>query len=85
MRINTYLQKLKEVNAPSEEADEMNIVDAIKNVTDIWSNDACQGYFIKAAQSAGLNQSAIQKVLQEFHRVFKEISVDRAAEIYREF
>lgn len=79
MTINTYLQKLKEVNAPSEEADDMNFVDAIKNVTDIWSNDACQGYFIKAAQSA------IQKVLQEYHRVFKEISVDRAAEIYREF
>lgn len=49
MTINTYLQKLKKVNAPSEEADEMNFVDAIKNVTDIWSNDACQGYFIKAA------------------------------------
>ena len=57
-------------------------VDAMKEATEIWSNDACMGYFLRAAQIAELDQDTTRKVMGAYRAAFDEISVDEAADVY---
>lgn len=52
---------------------------------DVWDNDACRGYVVKAMQAAGFDNDAIRNVLREFHDVFDLVSVDEAAAAYIDF
>ena len=80
MTIKDYLQKVKSANL-----NETGFIDAMMEATEIWSNDACEGYFIRAAQLAGLNQDTIKDVLNAFNTAFEEVSIDEAANIYRKY
>lgn len=48
-----------------------------------WSNQACFGYSILAAERAGLTPKKIEPVIKGLHRIFDEVSVDEAAAHYR--
>ena len=54
-------------------------------ITEIWSNDSCIGYFLRAAQIAGVDRDTIREVLDAYSTAFEEISVDEAAKIYCEY
>ena len=60
----------------------MSFADAMKEATEIWSNDACMGYFLRAAQIARLDQDTTRKVLVAYRAAFEDISVDEAANVY---
>ena len=59
-----------------------SFTDAIMENTEIWSNDACVGYFLRAAQIVGLDQADTRKVVEAFNTAFDGTSVDEAADIY---
>ena len=50
----------------------------------MWSNQACFGYLILAAEKAGLNEEEIKKIVKKMHRTHDEVSIEKAAEYYRE-
>ena len=54
-------------------------------ITEIWSNDSCIGYFLRAAQIAGVDRDTSRKILDAYSVAFEEISVDEAAKIYCEY
>lgn len=80
MTIKDYLQKVKSANL-----NETGFTDTMMEATEIWSNDACEGYFLRAAQLVGLNQDTIKNVLSAFNTAFEEVSIDDAADIYRKY
>ncbi|MFW5437133.1 hypothetical protein [Paenibacillus apiarius] len=49
-----------------------------------WSNQACFGYAILAAERAGLTEEQIRQLAKKMHRVHDEVSVEEAAKHYRE-
>ncbi len=55
----------------------------METALEIWSNDACIGYMIVAAQDAGLNQEQIRSLVSEVKGALDALSLDEAAERYR--
>ena len=49
-----------------------------------WSNHACFGYLIMAAEEAGLNEEQIRLMIKKMHCIHDEVSVQEAAKHYRE-
>lgn len=85
MTIKNYLQGIEAAKLTPAEPGGMSFVEAMQEAAEIWSNDACMGYCIRAAQLAGLDQDTIQKLLGACEVAFDELSVDEAAEIYRRY
>ncbi|GAC43002.1 hypothetical protein [Paenibacillus popilliae] len=50
---------------------------------DSWSNQACFGYVILAAEQAGFNWEQIKALTKIMYRIHDEVSVVEAAEHYR--
>ena len=51
----------------------------------MWSNAAAFGYAIEAMKRAGCQRDTINKTLTAMYYVMDEISVDEAAERYRNY
>ena len=60
-----------------------NFYEFMETALEIWSNDACIGYMIVAAQDASLNQEQIRSLVSEAKGAFDTLSLDEAAERYR--
>ena len=73
MTIKDYLKKLKSAQGVLAESEGANFT------------DSCIGYFLRAAQIAGVDRDTIREVLDAYSVVFEEISVDEAAKIYCEY
>lgn len=71
------IQQFKE-NCKDEKAFAFLSVD-----TEIWSNDACLGYVIKALQQLNYSDTDIEKIVNGIKDGFDWLSVDKAAEVYR--
>ena len=82
MTIKDYLRSLRTSQVIPSKPGGPSFEETMQEITEIWSNDACRGYFILAAQSAGLDRNAIQQVLDSFPAEFDEVSVDSAAKIF---
>lgn len=82
MTIKKYLQGLEAANLKPVESEGISFVDAMQESTEIWNSDACKGYFIRAAQIAGVDRECIQKVLSTYREAFEDLSVDEAANLY---
>lgn len=85
MTIKDYLEKLKSAQGGLAESEGANFTDSMMEITEIWSNDSCIGYFLRAAQIAGVDRDTIREVLDAYSVAFEEISVDEAAKIYCEY
>ncbi|MCY7487262.1 hypothetical protein [Paenibacillus alvei] len=48
-----------------------------------WSNQACLGYMIMAAEEAGISSDEILNIVRKMHRMHDEVTVDEAARFYR--
>lgn len=49
---------------------------------DDWSKEACMGYFLKACQKAKLDIKTTQNLAVILYRLFDELSVEEAKNIY---
>lgn len=57
-------------------------MEAMQETAEIWSADASKGYFLCAAQAAGLEKDVIHEVLRAYRGTFEDLSVDMAAELF---
>lgn len=49
---------------------------------DLWSNAACAGYLILAAEAAGLEKAQTVELLSALHDVFDTFSLEDAKKVY---
>jgi uncharacterized radical SAM superfamily Fe-S cluster-containing enzyme len=49
-----------------------------------WSNQACFGYAILAAEKADITQEQIREMCRKMHCVHDEVTIEEAARYYRE-
>lgn len=75
MTISKYLEKNKVL--PQE------LQGMLLTQTDIWTNEACCGYVIKALEDCGKSKEEIYNVLDGLRQAFSNFSVEEAEEIYR--
>ena len=59
--------------------------ETIAETMDVWSNDAAFGYAIEAMKRAGCRRATISKVLTAMFYSMDTMSVDEAAERYRNY
>ena len=59
--------------------------EAIAETMDVWSNEAAYGYVIEAMERAGCRRATISKVLTAMFYSMDTMSVDEAAERYRNY
>ena len=86
MTVKEYLRGIEATKLePAAKQEKMSFCDAMQDVAEIWSNDACKGYFINAAQIFGLDLKTIREMLKAYNEAFDNLSVDDAAELYRTF
>lgn len=82
MTVKEYLEGLKDANITPSTPDSPSFMEAIQDAVEIWSNNACRGYFLWAARAVGLNSQQIKEMLEAYGEAFETISVDEAAKIY---
>ena len=82
MTIKDYMRKVESEKMTPKDSAGASFTDAMMETTEIWSNDACVGYFLRAAQIVGLDQADTIKVVEAFNTAFDGTSVDEAADIY---
>lgn len=75
MKIPEYI-KLNNDKLPAELADVLN------TEKDVWSNDACYGYCIRAMENAGYRAELIRNMIHHLHDVFENLSVDEAEKLF---
>jgi len=49
---------------------------------DIWNNNACLGYAIKAMENTGVDNATIKNVVEEIKYLFDIRTVEEAVDIY---
>ena len=54
MTIKDYMRKVESEKMTPKDSTGASFTDAMMETTEIWSNDACVGYFLRAAQIVGL-------------------------------
>ena len=77
MTIKDYMRKVESEKMTPKDSAGASFTDAMMENTEIWSNDACVGYFLRAAQIVGLDQADTRKVVEAFKRR------ERLSEFYR--
>jgi hypothetical protein len=55
MTIKDYMRKVESAKMTPKDSAGASFTDAMMENTEIWSNDACVGYFLRAAQIVGLD------------------------------
>ena len=75
MTIKDYMRKVESAKMTPKDSAGASFTDAIMENTEIWSNDACVGYFLRAAQIVGLDQADTRKVVEAFNTAFDGTSV----------
>lgn len=82
MTVKEYLSGIEQAKLTLTEPDGKTFADAMAESAELWSNEACKGYFLQAARIAGIDQSVIREILRAYNEVFETITVNEAAAIY---
>ena len=56
--------------------------DTIINTTNIWSNNACLGYLMMAAEDVNLDEKTLSDLITAMRRAFEDASVEEAEKKY---
>lgn len=82
MTVKEYLSGIEQAKLTLTAPDGKTFADAMAESAELWSNDACKGYFLQAALVAGIDQSVIKEILRAYKEVFETLTVDEAAATY---
>lgn len=85
MTIAEYMKQAQELDNQTTSKTGKPISELMAESVSIWSNDSCRGYFILAAQAAGLDRETIRKVLGETYHLFDEKTLTEAEQAYKDF
>lgn len=77
MTVKEYIEKNKSL------PDELQAV--LLEQTDIWTNEACKGYLIKAMENCGKSIGEVYQVLSGLKNAFDTYSVEEAEQAWRDF
>lgn len=82
MTVKEFLEGFQPANPTSATPGSPSLLETMQDVTEIWSNNACRGYFLWAARAVCLSGQQIKDMLAAYEDAFETISVDEAAKIY---
>ncbi len=85
MTVTEFIKKtepLKKITTPDTP---LNAQEAMLATAEVWSNAACKGYLIRAAQSLNYSKAQINHLLQSLDKAIDDISVDDAMLEYQEY
>lgn len=85
MTISEFLNKARELDGSLKNKDGVLYSEAVAKSTEIWSNNACKGYFVIAARAAGLDRETITSVLSELGDAFDFTTLEEAERAYIDF
>lgn len=85
MTIKDYMSKQREQDERLKSADGVLYSEMMADTMDVWSNNACKGYLIEAAQSEGLTPEAIKNLLNALEWAFDTRTVDEVESIYKAY
>lgn len=57
----------------------------VLDVVDVWSNEACCDYLIRAMENAGFDHTHIMTALRGMHRAFDELTIEEAEAVYQKW
>ena len=80
MTVEDYRKSLEKL--PHKTPDGRSLAEVMTDTVDIWSNDAARGYAIIAAELAGVDPATVGEIVKKMRRVFDDMTVDEAAEVY---
>ena len=80
MTVEDYRKSLEKL--PHKMADGRSFAEVMTDRVDIWNNDAARGYAIIAAELAGVDPATVGEIVKKMRRVFDDMTVDEAAEVY---
>lgn len=78
MKVAEYLKK-NEAVLPKE------LAELLAQETNIWTNDACYGYCIRAMENAGFERPAIERMRLYLRSAFDELTVEEAESVWRKW
>lgn len=76
---------IKEFIEEWEKNPNKELAKAVIEGKDVWSNDACRGYIIKAMKELDYKEDEIREIVKHLYSVFDFITVTEAEEIYHNF
>lgn len=82
MTVKKYLEGLQVANLSLANPGGPRFLDTMQETAEIWSNNACLGYFLWAARAVGISGQQIEAMLEAYEEAFETVSVDEAAKIY---
>lgn len=77
MTVKDYLEKNKVLPDGLQET--------LLEQTEIWTNEACRGYVIKALERMEKPKEEIEKVLSSLNAAFDDFSIEEAEQTWRNF
>lgn len=78
MKVTEYVKKNTEA-LPKE------LAELVLSETNIWTNDACHGYLIRAMENAGFDREHILSAIRGLHQAFDELTVEEAESLWRKW
>lgn len=74
MTINEFLKGIPAMKSK----DGTTLKDTMMDTVSIWTNDACEGYVVKAMMIAGYDNQQIKEVVAVMRDLFNDMSVEEA-------
>ena len=63
MTVKEYLESFQSANLTTATPGDPSFMETIQDAAEIWSNNACRGYFLWVARAVGLSSQQIRDML----------------------
>lgn len=77
MTIKDYMRKVESEKMTPKDSAGASFTDAMMENTEIWSNDACVGYFLRAAQTSVWIRQTLERSWKRSIRLLMELPLMR--------
>lgn len=82
MKINEFIKDVRKLDKKFSSSSGRLLSDTLIDDMDIWSNQACKGYLLKASKYVGLAPDLVTELRNAIDWAFSEMSVEEAEEYY---
>ena len=82
MKINEFIKDVRKLDKKFSSSSGRLLSDTLIDDMDIWSNQACKGYLLKAVKYVGLAPDLVIELRNALDFAFSEMSVEDAEEYY---
>ena len=82
MKIKEFIKDVRKLDKKFSSSSGRLLSDTLIDDMDIWSNQACKGYLLKAVKYVGLAPDLVTELRNALDMAFSEMSVEDAEEYY---